>query len=331
MADTIIEINTNANPARALIPASGIGAVILWEAGTTWSEVVAKLPDPSTGEAAIIYVHDPTGAGGLSMDAPANLDNVLIMADIITAVGIDPGFSLLGSTLNTRNINLVFNTTAYTGAGPADGINICCDGGGIYAASNASPVLFHLTAATIVTLDVGNGAQIGGNSSVGQASMPIFQFDAAPTIGLVAHGSAVLFDNLTTGAGAATASVAITYDCSAQINTGAFNAAATYTWTRNGDGRTTTVKTAAYSAQPGEIVLCDPTGGVFTINLPKASLVGAGAVIVVKVQSDSNNGVTLTPNAADTVDGVGGATAILYARGAIKVVSDGVSDWMQVP
>lgn len=89
------------------------------------------------------------------------------------------------------------------------------------------------------------------------------------------------------------------------------------------DLTTTAVKTSAYTATTNQVVRCDPTAGAFPVTLPPAA---GGGHIVIKVQSDSPNPVTLLPSGTDTVEG--GPSLTLNARESVHLFSDGTSDWM---
>lgn len=89
------------------------------------------------------------------------------------------------------------------------------------------------------------------------------------------------------------------------------------------DFTVTTVKTAAYQAQLDEVVLCDPTGGGFTVTLPDARN-RDGRTVVVKNASASTNTITVDGFQSQTVDGSASAT-ITTARGFLTVVSDGAN------
>lgn len=81
--------------------------------------------------------------------------------------------------------------------------------------------------------------------------------------------------------------------------------------------RPTAVKTSAYTAGYGELVLCNPTGAGFTVNLPAAVL--GGKPIIVKNDSTSTNNITIDGAGAETIDG---ATTLVSAvsRAAIRLV-----------
>jgi hypothetical protein len=89
----------------------------------------------------------------------------------------------------------------------------------------------------------------------------------------------------------------------------------------------TPVKTSAYTAKVEELVLCDPTGGGFTVTLPDAAKC-KGQPVTVKNASSSTNTITIAGAGMDEVDGASSVT-ITTARGVVTVVSDG-SAWHTV-
>ena len=72
-----------------------------------------------------------------------------------------------------------------------------------------------------------------------------------------------------------------------------------------------------YTAANGETVLCDPTGGAFTVNLPPAVL--GDADIIVKNASASTTAITVDADAAETIDG--SATATIASRSGLPAHS----------
>lgn len=75
----------------------------------------------------------------------------------------------------------------------------------------------------------------------------------------------------------------------------------------------TPIKTAAYTANPWEMVLCNPTAGGFTVTLPDPRNHG-GAMVAVKNASASANVITLATVAGATIElGVGATIAAGYA------------------
>ncbi len=86
----------------------------------------------------------------------------------------------------------------------------------------------------------------------------------------------------------------------------------------------TVSKTSAYTAALDHVILCDASGGAFTVTLPAAS--GAtGRVYHIKKTDSSTNAVTVDGNASETIDG--GTTATIAAQfESIMIVCDG-SNW----
>jgi hypothetical protein len=91
----------------------------------------------------------------------------------------------------------------------------------------------------------------------------------------------------------------------------------------------TAVKTAVYSANFGEIVRCDPTGGGFAVNLPAIATWTKSRPyrVAVKNVTTSANAITVTPSAGQTIDG--GATFVMdVAREYAEFVPNGATDWL---
>jgi hypothetical protein len=65
----------------------------------------------------------------------------------------------------------------------------------------------------------------------------------------------------------------------------------------------TSSKTSAYSAQFGEIVLCDCTGGGFTVTLPNITSGDVGKWVIVKKHVLSANVLVIDGNGSDVIDG----------------------------
>lgn len=89
----------------------------------------------------------------------------------------------------------------------------------------------------------------------------------------------------------------------------------------------TAVKTANYTAQLGEEVRANPTGGAFAVNLPAIAASNKGLAISVKNVSASGNAITITPAGADTIDGAA-TLPMTGPRQFVTVISDGTSDWL---
>lgn len=89
---------------------------------------------------------------------------------------------------------------------------------------------------------------------------------------------------------------------------------------------TVRTKTTTYTALAGDVLLCDATGGAFTITLPAAATV-SGASISVKKTDASANAVTIDGNASETIDGA--ATRLLSTQyEAVTLWSDGSNWWV---
>jgi hypothetical protein len=96
-------------------------------------------------------------------------------------------------------------------------------------------------------------------------------------------------------------------------------------WGRSGAHKTIASKTANYTATLGDdVILCDATGGVFTITLPAAAS-STGLCLKIKKTDSSANAITIDGNAAETIDGA--TTASLSLRYQwIEIACDG-SNW----
>lgn len=85
-------------------------------------------------------------------------------------------------------------------------------------------------------------------------------------------------------------------------------------------------KTAAYTATATDhTVLCDASGGAFTVTLPKAAT-NKGKVLVVKKIDAGVNAVTIDGNGSETIEGA--ATVALSARWASRTVQSDGSNWI---
>lgn len=90
----------------------------------------------------------------------------------------------------------------------------------------------------------------------------------------------------------------------------------------------TDTKTKAYEARLGELVLCNPTGGAFTVSLPRLTPRDSGRHICVKNASSSLNVISVMAAPGQTTDGVSGY-AINGAYDSVWLFSDG-SNWWRV-
>ena len=82
-------------------------------------------------------------------------------------------------------------------------------------------------------------------------------------------------------------------------------------------------QTSTYTTVWGEVVVCDPTGGGFTVNLPTAAG-NDGRQIIVKNNSAGTNAITIEPDGSETIDGASNTT-ITTARGTVRITSDGTN------
>lgn len=89
--------------------------------------------------------------------------------------------------------------------------------------------------------------------------------------------------------------------------------------------RVTDVKTAAYRAKYFDCVLCDPTGGGFTVTLPNARDM-PHRWVTVKNASESTNTITVDGSGSETIDGAANQT-IVIARASLTFMSDG-ENWI---
>lgn len=87
----------------------------------------------------------------------------------------------------------------------------------------------------------------------------------------------------------------------------------------------TPVKTAAYTAKPGELVRTNASGGAFTITLPTAKGL-AGRSIAVQEANGSTTAVTVATSSSQTINGAS-TKSLTTAWGRMTFVSDG-SNWL---
>jgi len=83
------------------------------------------------------------------------------------------------------------------------------------------------------------------------------------------------------------------------------------------------VKTAAYSAVSGDVVLANATGGAFAVTLPVPA---AGVKVSVKKTDASANAVTVSPHASETIDGAS-SVVISTQYESDDFLSDGTNWW----
>ena len=89
-----------------------------------------------------------------------------------------------------------------------------------------------------------------------------------------------------------------------------------------------TTKTANYTATESDYtILCNTTGGGFTITLPAASGCSGRIYVIKKTIGNSGvNNVTIDGNASETIDG--SATIALQCRSSVMIQSDGSNWWI---
>lgn len=80
-----------------------------------------------------------------------------------------------------------------------------------------------------------------------------------------------------------------------------------------------------YSAQPGDIVLCDTSAGGFTVTMPASATNSTRRIVVKKISTD-NNALIIVPSGLDSIDGAA-SQIILTPKTAIEMVADGSATW----
>ena len=86
----------------------------------------------------------------------------------------------------------------------------------------------------------------------------------------------------------------------------------------------TVPKTGAYTATTGDdVILCDSSGGIFTITLYTA-VGNDGRTITIKKIDSSANAVTVDGDGTETIDGALTKT-LNYQYSAMKLISNGTS------
>jgi hypothetical protein len=84
---------------------------------------------------------------------------------------------------------------------------------------------------------------------------------------------------------------------------------------------------AVQLAAEDDLMLCNPTAGGFPINLPAVTVANQGQQIAVKNITGSINAIAVTPNGADTIEGVAAAVNIATGFASLTLVSDGAAGW----
>jgi hypothetical protein len=88
---------------------------------------------------------------------------------------------------------------------------------------------------------------------------------------------------------------------------------------------TYSAQSASFTAAAGYHYSLNTSSSALTVTLPAVSTVSAGAAIRIKLK-DATNGATLTPNGADTIDGLS-SFSMTNTKQSLTLVSDGTSDW----
>lgn len=89
----------------------------------------------------------------------------------------------------------------------------------------------------------------------------------------------------------------------------------------------TSVKTSAYTAAVGELVLCDDTAGSFTVTLPACA---SGAEVAVKKTVTSGNTVTVQRAGSDTMGGAATTTVQLKMVDQTTTFLGNATNWLPV-
>jgi len=83
---------------------------------------------------------------------------------------------------------------------------------------------------------------------------------------------------------------------------------------------------ANYNAVAGDFVLCDTSGGPFTVTLPLSSGVQSGQTVTVKKITTDTNAVTIACSGSDTLDNNASMSTAVYNT-AVEQATDGLSAW----
>jgi hypothetical protein len=94
-------------------------------------------------------------------------------------------------------------------------------------------------------------------------------------------------------------------------------------------GTLTDVQTSTYHAKFGEVVLCDPTSGAFTVYLPSPTAQDAGKRVTVKNYSTSTNHITVKDNSGATIDKLSSIFLAIAYQCRTFIVRN-VNEWVQV-
>jgi hypothetical protein len=84
--------------------------------------------------------------------------------------------------------------------------------------------------------------------------------------------------------------------------------------------------TGNYTASAGQIVLCDTSGGDFSVTLP-LSAANKGKPITVKKKSTDSNVLTVAASGSDSLDTFGSTVSTNQPGTSLDFAADGVTTW----
>ncbi len=90
----------------------------------------------------------------------------------------------------------------------------------------------------------------------------------------------------------------------------------------------TPIMRADYNAQLDELVLCDPTGGAFSVFLPDAQTHDSGREIIVKKATTSATAITIRPSGGVTINGAASSWALTASGAYARLIWGGDSWWV---
>ena len=96
------------------------------------------------------------------------------------------------------------------------------------------------------------------------------------------------------------------------------------------DWQTSSIKTATFTAANGEGYFCNTTSSAFTVNLPAGS---AGAIVSIQDYNNTfdSNGLTVTPNGSEKINGGGGSIVLSSeGEGVTLVYIDSTVGWRSI-
>ena len=237
-----------------------------------------------------------TGLSGTSFNGTAPV-TIAIDSTVATLTGIQTltNKTLTSPILTTPNIGTpsAGTLTSCTGLPISTGVSGLGTGVATFLATPSSANL-----AAAVTDETGSGLLV---------------FATSPSLTTPSLSGATLTGSLTAGGGTGTSGQFLQ-----STGTGVQWASATTT-------TSVTSKTANYTATTSDdVILCNASGGAFTITLYAASG-NSGKQLTIKKTDSSNNAVTIDGNASETIDGTT-TKAIAAQYTSLTIVCDG-SNW----